>query len=67
MGVKGYIMGGLGVFAFPSYINPETNDVSGMVWMLIACAVAMIIGFVLTWVTYKEDEVKENKSVTTKK
>ncbi len=53
--VTGYIIGGLGVFGFPSYINPATNDISGMIWALVACAVAIVLAFVATWVTYKDE------------
>ncbi|GHU64619.1 hypothetical protein FACS189418_9140 [Clostridia bacterium] len=54
--IKGYIMGGLGVFGFPSYINPETNDISGMLWTFFAVAVAMIVSFVLTMIDYRDDK-----------
>ena len=61
-GVNGYIVGGLGVFGFPSYINPATNDISGMVWALIAVLVAMVLAFVATMITFKEDVKSESKS-----
>ncbi|GAB6109841.1 beta-glucoside-specific PTS transporter subunit IIABC [Fusibacter bizertensis] len=59
LGVKTFIMGGLGVFGIPSMINPATNDVSSMVGALIAVGVAMVIAFVATYVTFKDDEVVE--------
>ncbi len=54
-GVKSYINGGLGIFGFPSYINPATNDISGMLWSMVAVAVAMVLAFVMTWFTYKDE------------
>lgn len=53
--VKGYIMGGMGVFALPSYINPATDDISGMLYMMLAIAVAMVFSFVVTFITYKDE------------
>ncbi len=63
-GVNGYMLGGLGVFGFPSYINPATNDISGMIWALIAVLVSMVLGFVATIITFKEDVKSESKSST---
>lgn len=60
LGVKTFILGGLGVFGIPSMINPATNDISSMVGALIAVAIAMAIAFVATYVTFKDDEVVES-------
>ncbi len=62
--INGYMIGGLGVFAIPSYINPATNDVSGAIYMMVAIGVAMVAGFVLTWITYKDDEITETVEAT---
>lgn len=51
----GYIMGGLGIFAFPSYINPAGIDM-GLWGGVIACVVGMILGFVFTYVLGFKDE-----------
>jgi PTS system beta-glucosides-specific IIC component len=61
--VNSYMMGGLGVFGFTSYINNETRDISHMVWVLIATAIAMGISFVLTFMLFKDDpkDLAENK------
>lgn len=56
MGVKTYMLGGLGVFGIPSMINSATNDISSMIWALVAVGVSMVLGFVLTYVTYKDSE-----------
>lgn len=57
-GVESYMMGGLGIFGLPAYINPETNDITYMIWVIVATVVAMAIGFILTLITYKDDEPK---------
>ncbi|RDU23916.1 beta-glucoside-specific PTS transporter subunit IIABC [Anaerosacchariphilus polymeriproducens] len=62
-GCKSYMLGGLGIFGFPNYINSKTNDASSMLWAIVAVAVAMIIGFVLTMITYKDDVVEESAVV----
>lgn len=70
MGVKSYMMGGLGLFGLPSFINPETNSATDMVWIIIATLVAMALGFILTYITYKDDDmthVSGNKTRNTEK
>jgi len=62
-GVNSYMMGGLGIFGFPSYVNPAANDISGMKMAGVGVAVAMIFSFIATLFTYKDDETK----VATKK
>lgn len=57
-GVTTYINGGMGVFGFPNFIDTANNDISGMIWSFVAVAVAVVIAFILTFVTYKDDEVK---------
>lgn len=47
--VIAYNMGGLGVFLYPSFINPETSDLSSMYHMLIATGIAIVLSFVLTF------------------
>lgn len=58
-GVYSYMMGGLGIFGLPSYINPQTKDISGMVWAFISLVVGFGISFVLTMATYKDDAPAE--------
>lgn len=65
MGVRSYVMGGLGVFGIPSYINQQTGDSSGAIYSVIAIVIASVIGFVLTFFFWKDDtvvaEVKEGQ------
>ena len=61
--VKQYVIGGLGIFGVVSYISPK-GDATGMVVSLIAGAVSLVVGFVLTMLFYKKEEtVVENKLV----
>lgn len=64
MGVKTYMLGGLGVFGIPSMINSATNDISGMIWGLVAVGVSMVLGFVLTLMTYKDAEPSNSKNTS---
>lgn len=47
-GTQSYMIGGLGVFGYPSFIDPANGLTFGFWASLIATAVAFVIGFVLT-------------------
>ena len=64
LGVKLFIFGGLGVFQYPCFIDPATNDVSGMYNGMIVSAVAFAAGFAMAFPVYK-DEVQPVASGTT--
>ncbi|MGX7418839.1 PTS transporter subunit EIIC [Carnobacterium gallinarum] len=51
----GYIMGGLGIFAFPSYISPDGIN-SGFIGAVVASIVGIVLGFVFTYVAGFKDE-----------
>lgn len=55
LGVKLYIFGGLGVFQYPCFIDPATNDVSGMYNGMIVSAVAFAVGFGMAFPLYKDE------------
>ncbi|QQZ09861.1 beta-glucoside-specific PTS transporter subunit IIABC [Heyndrickxia vini] len=46
--VKGYIMGGLGIFAFPSFIHPKEGITMDLWGAAIGALVAFILGYILT-------------------
>lgn len=48
-GATMYQMGGLGIFAYPSYVNPQNGDFSGVIHMLIGTAIAIVVSFILTY------------------
>ncbi len=56
LGVKLFIFGGLGVFQYPCFIDPATNDVSGMYNGMIVSSVAFTAGFAMAFPTYKDEE-----------
>ncbi|MEK4365395.1 beta-glucoside-specific PTS transporter subunit IIABC [Paenibacillus sp. FSL M8-0212] len=57
-GSKLYIFGGLGVFGFPSFINKATGVDSGFYMALVACGIAFVLGFILTYVVGFKDKVE---------
>ena len=62
--VKQYVIGGLGIFSVVNFISPKGNA-TGMIVSLIAVAVSLVVGFVLTMIFYKtNDQQVENKEVT---
>ena len=62
--VKQYVIGGLGIFSVVNFISPKGNA-TGMIVSLIAGAVSLVVGFVLTMIFYKtNDQQVENKEVT---
>lgn len=65
MGCRSYSMGGLGVFGLPVFIDPATNSAYSLLWVVLAMLVAMAVGFILTFITYKDDAPV--KSMTTGK
>ena len=54
-GVKSYTMGGLGLFGLPCYIDPNTNSLYSMIWVIISILVAVAVSFILTMIIYKDD------------
>ena len=58
LNVKMYTFGGMGLFAFPAYINPQVGFDMSFWGVLIAVGVSMILGFVLTFIFWKEKEAK---------
>ncbi len=59
LGVKMYTFGGMGLFAFPAYINPEVGFDMSFYGCLISVGVAMAIGFVATLLLVKDEPDKE--------
>ncbi|MDU5109939.1 MAG: beta-glucoside-specific PTS transporter subunit IIABC [Clostridium sp.] len=64
--LREYIMGGTGIFEFPSFIDPATNSMDSLIVAVIGVIVAMALAFALTMIFFKdkkEDEVEaeENK------
>ncbi len=60
-GVRSYILGGLGLFGFPNYIDPSGQDTTSLMWTGISVLIAMVIAFIMTYVLYSE-KVTEKKT-----
>lgn len=61
MGGKSYTMGGLGIFGVVNYISPD-GDASGMYASFVCIAVSMVIGFILTYLFWKDSTPIESVS-----
>ena len=48
--ITGYTMGGMGVFAFPSFVNTATHSMKCVLDFGIASLIALVMGFVLTMI-----------------
>ena len=58
-GSKLYMFGGLGVFGFPSFIGKAGVD-SGFYMALVASGIALVLGFILTYVVGFKDPVEKS-------
>ncbi|CYU43014.1 beta-glucoside-specific PTS transporter subunit IIABC [Streptococcus suis] len=66
--VTGYSVGGMGVFLYPSLVNPSNGDMSGMIAAIILTVVAIVASFAIQMalpVPYLYGEPTEKKSVET--
>lgn len=58
-GVMERQMAGAGIFAYTAYINPVTNDISGMIWAIVWSLVAVVLSFILVYITYSDEPAKK--------
>lgn len=64
LGVKQYAMAGMGVFGYTGYIDMANNDISGMIISMVVSAISLAAGFILVFLTYKDDApVKKQTAV----
>ena len=54
-GSKAFMLGGLGVFAYPSFINPNGPE-NFIVQQIIASLLAFVLGVIGGFITYRSDE-----------
>lgn len=69
MGVSMYTMGGMGIFSIPAMID-STNATGSIISAIIVAVAAVVLGFVLAYVTYKDkkvDDVVPSKTTDIKK
>lgn len=65
MGAKYYIVPGMGIFGYTAFVNTATGDFMGMIWAVIVSVIALVLGTVLVYLTYKEDEPAKKTVVET--
>ncbi|MDF2883156.1 MAG: beta-glucoside transporter subunit [Clostridiaceae bacterium] len=59
MGAKMYMFGGLGIFGIPSFISSKGID-RGFYGAIASIIVSFILGFLLVFATYKDEEVTDD-------
>lgn len=50
-----YSMGALGVFSWPSFVDPATGATGGMIVAIVVSLLCMVASFIGVFITYKED------------
>ncbi|MEK3784946.1 MULTISPECIES: beta-glucoside-specific PTS transporter subunit IIABC [Paenibacillus] len=58
MGVKNYMLGGLGIFQIPSFVSQATGITSNMYYGIIGAGIAFVLGLVLTYVVGFKDSAE---------
>ncbi|MGE7865900.1 beta-glucoside-specific PTS transporter subunit IIABC [Bacillus paramycoides] len=48
-GTQGFMTGGLGIFALPTFISPKAGITAGFWGAIVAMVVSLIVGFILTY------------------
>ena len=54
-----FSIGAMGVFSWPTFVDPVSNDASGMVIAIVVSLVATVAGFILTFLTYSDEPSKK--------
>ena len=54
-----FSIGAMGVFSWPTFVDPVSNDASGMVTAIVVSLVATVAGFILTFLTYSDEPAKK--------
>lgn len=65
MGAKYYIVPGMGIFGYTAFVNTASGDFMGMIWAVIVSVIALVLGTVLVYLTYKDDEPAKKEVVET--
>ncbi|MCR4830081.1 MAG: beta-glucoside-specific PTS transporter subunit IIABC [Pseudobutyrivibrio sp.] len=63
LGVKAFQSAGMGIFAYPAYVNSQTKDTSGMIIAIIISLLCLVAGVVSELVFYKDEAVAEKKEI----
>ena len=65
LGAKQFTSGGLGIFGVVNYIDNANKDASGMYAAFATIAVAMTVGFLLTFFFWKDKAEEQVEGITT--
>lgn len=65
MGAKYYIVPGMGIFGYTAFVNTANGDFMGMIWAVIVSVIALVLGTVLVYLTYKDEEPVKKTVVET--
>lgn len=65
LGVSQYTMGGMGVFAIPAMIS-EANAGGSLAFAVITAVAAVVIGFIVAFITYKDAKAENTSDTNTK-
>ncbi|EAC9270696.1 PTS beta-glucoside transporter subunit IIABC, partial [Listeria monocytogenes] len=63
MGTKSFIIGGMGIFSLPNYIDPTEGIGSGFYGYVLAITVAFVLSFILT-ITFLYDPQEDRQEAT---
>jgi len=63
MGAKYYIVPGMGIFGYTAFVNTANGDFMGMIWAVIVSVIALVLGTVLVYLTYKDEETAKKAVV----
>lgn len=63
MHVRTYVFGGMGIFSYPGYISPD-GDISSMIGAIVASGVAFALGFIYTYIFYKDNATVNNEELS---
>ncbi|MDO7871031.1 MAG: beta-glucoside-specific PTS transporter subunit IIABC [Enterococcus casseliflavus] len=64
MGTKSFIIGGMGIFSLPNYIDPTEGIGSGFYGYVLAITVAFVLSFILT-ITFLYDPQEDRQEAIT--
>ena len=60
MGARQFMAGYSGLLGLPVYIDPTgAEGITNMIYYVIGIVIACVISFILTYITYKDDEPKK--------
>lgn len=63
LGIKFFVLGGLGVFGFPSFIDPETSSMQGVIRLAFVTIGAMVISFILAYLLFEDEKIQNNNEM----